>query len=190
MKLKRVIIGIFLCLFVASFTMGITDCNDVNREKTADQVQANATKKLLSEAQRQVGMPNIVNFQQRKLMKMIQELCDQADLVTYTYIKSEYTGKLIFLGKSIGYGVPFSAQFTNPMRIVDTEVEGGVANKVQDAGEVQVLPQADPNGLFMPTSSSATWVMLVNPDDNKPYPVYVESEITVSPFKLKNGVEK
>ena len=190
MKTKKIVMSFLVCVFIAAFTMGMNECSDGSKEKTADQVQANATKRLLNEAQREVGMPNIKNFQQRKLMKMIQELCDQADLITYTYIKSEYTGKLIFLGKSVGYGVPFSAQFTNPERIVDTEIEGGVQNKYNDNGEVQVLPQADPNGLFMPTSSSATWVMLVNPETNKPEPVYIESEITVSPFKLKYGVQE
>ncbi len=189
MKTKRIFIGLILSVFLMAFTMGMNSCTDGSKEGSADQVQANASKKLQSEAQRQVGMPNITNFQQRKLMKMIQELCDQSDLITYTYVKSEYTGRLIFLGQSVGYGVPFSAQFTNPERIVDTEIEGGVRNKVGDTGEVQVLPQADPNGLFMPTSSSATWIMLVNPEDGKFYPVYIETEITVSPFKLIYGVE-
>lgn len=190
MKTKRIIYGLLLAAFLMVFTMGANTCfQSGKKEGSADQIQANATKKLLSEAQRQVGMPNIVNFQQRKLMKLVQELCDQADLVTYTYIKSEYTGKLIFIGQSVGYGVPFSAQFTNPARIVDTEIEGGVRSKIGDAGEVQVLPQADPNGLFMPTSSSATWVMLINPEDGKFYPVYIETEITVAPFKLVHGVE-
>ena len=46
------------------------------------------------------------------------------------------------------------------------------------------LPQADPNGLFMPSGLSATWVMLVNPRTNKPQPVYIENEIIVSPFRL------
>jgi len=46
------------------------------------------------------------------------------------------------------------------------------------------LPQADPNGLFMPTSSSATWLMMIDPETNKPRPVYIEPEIIVSPFRL------
>lgn len=60
----------------------------------ADSIQAKQTEIALSEAQRQIGMPNIVNFQQRKLMKTIYELCDKEDLVTYAYIKSDYQGKL------------------------------------------------------------------------------------------------
>ena len=118
-------------------------------------------------------MPNIANFQQRKLMKMIYELCDKEDLVCYAYIKSDYQGKLFFIGKCIGFGIPFSAQFTNPIKTVS-----------RWSGYVEQLPQADPNGLFMPTSSSATWLMMVDPDTNEPRPVYIEPEIVVSPFPL------
>ncbi len=142
-------------------------------EQDADEKQAEQTKELMSEANRQIGMPNIVNFQQKKLMKEIYELTDKENLITYAYIQSDYQGKLIFIGKCIGFGIPFSAQYTNPSRIV------------RRFGERYVLPQPDPNGLFMPTSSSATWLMLIDPETNKPRPVYFEPTVVVSPFKLK-----
>ena len=143
--------------------------------RNVDTVQRQQTEKAMAEAQRQVGMPNIVNFQQRKLMKMIYELCDKENLITYAYIKSDYQGKLIFIGRCIGYGIPFSAQYTNPERRV-------YAHDV-------TLPQPDPNGLFMPTSSSATWLMMIDPKSGKPRPVYIEPEIVVSPFPLTLGVK-
>jgi len=160
--MKRLII-ILLC--VSALLMGCF-------EPTADEKQAKKTEVLMNEIDKQVGLPNIINFQQKKLMKMIFELCDKEDLITYAYLKADYTGKLIFLGKCIGYGIPFSAQYTNPERR-STGTNGAIA-----------LPQPDPNGLFMPTSSSATWLMMIDPKTNKPRPVYVESEITVSPFPL------
>jgi hypothetical protein len=101
---------------------------------------------------------------------MIFELCDKEDLITYAYIKSDYQGKLMFIGKCIGYGIPFSAQYTNPER---TTNRTGIT-----------LPQADPNGLFMPTTSSATWLIMIDPKTNEPRPVYIEPEIVVSPFPL------
>lgn len=161
---KLFIIGM---LFLSVMALG---CGEDN---TADKVQAAQTEVAMQEAQRQVGMPNIINFQQRKLMKMIYELCDKEDLICYAYIKSDYQGKLFFVGKCIGFGIPFSAQFTNPERI-----------KRVYSGVYQTLPQADPNGLFMPTSSSATWLMMIDPKTNKPRPVYLEPEIVVSPFRL------
>jgi len=149
-----------------------TGCLEV--KPTSDSIQAKQTEKSLAEAQRQVGMPNIVNFQQRKLMKQIYELCDNEKLICYAYIKSDYQGKLVFIGKCIGFGIPFSAQFTNPEKI---------AYKGHNTGVIS-LPQADPNGLFMPTSSSATWLMMVDPKGKTPRPVYIEPEIVVSPFPL------
>ena len=93
------------------------------------------------------------------------------------------TGKLIYVGKCLGYGIPFSAQFTNPEVIV----EGDKAMGYDMPGVLNyltVLPQADPNGLFMPTSSSATWLIMIDPSNNEPRPVYFEPTIVVSPFLL------
>ena len=145
-------------------------------EKTAESKQTERTDKILAEIDRQVGLPNIHNFQQKKLMKMIYELCDKEDLICYAYIKSDYQGKLVFIGKCIGFGVPFSAQYTNPNKIVDDP------HRYQSGGKV--IPQADPNGLYMPTSSSATWLMMIDPKTKEPRPVYIEPEIVVSPFPL------
>jgi hypothetical protein len=122
-------------------------------------------------------MPSIVNFQERKLAKEIYELRDKENLICYTYLKSDYTGKLIFLGKCVGYGLPYSVQFTNPQKYVE-DPHGSF-----DAGSI-VIPQAYLNGLFMPEGLSATWVMLIDPNTGKPRPVYVEPEVVVSPFPL------
>ena len=178
----NVIRVVLLCTLLYMVLAGNDGCGGQDlKEISADRKQAEATQKLLGEAQREIGMPNLTNFQQRKMMKWIYELADREDLVTYTYIKNEMTGQFIFVGKSIGYGVPFSAQFTNPERIWDMEREGGAKNKSYDNGEIQVIPQADPNGLFMPTSSSATWVIMINPETGEPKPQYWEPEIVVTP---------
>jgi len=141
-------------------------------DTSADGVQKKKTEKLMQQVNSQIGMPNIVNFQQKKLMKMVYELCDKEDLICYAYLKSDYTGKLTFIGKCIGFGIPFSAQYTNPNK----KIKGQYGNLA--------MPQADPNGLFMPTSSSATWLMMIDPKTSKARPVYIECEIVVSPFKL------
>lgn len=142
--------------------------------ESTEQKQTQQTNKILGEINRQIGLPNIVNFQQKKIMKMVFELCDKENLICYAYIKSDYQGKLVFIGKCIGFGVPFSAQYTNPSKVVRT------------FGARQVLPQADPNGLYMPTSSSATWLIMIDPETQEQKPVYIEPEIVVSPFPLNN----
>lgn len=149
----------------------------------ADSKQSEQTEILLADANRQIGMPGIVNFQQRKLLKMILEECDKEKLIAYAYIKSDYQGKLVFLGKCIGYGVPFSAQFTNPEKIIKF---GG--NTRYAGSQPSTIPQADPNGLFMPTSSSATWLLMIDPNTGKPRPVYLEPEIIVSPFPFPESI--
>ena len=137
----------------------------------ADNIQAQQTKKSMLEANRQIGMPAISNFQERKLAKMIFELRDQENLKTYAYIINNMTGELVFIGKCIGFGLPYSVQFTNPERIEYRQ------------GNMATVPQPDPNGLFMPSGLSATWLMMLD-ENGKARPVYVEPEILVSPFKL------
>jgi len=129
---------------------------------------------------RQMGMPDIANFQQKKLLKMIYELCDREDLICYAYLKSDYTGELKFLTKCLGHGIPFSVQYTSPSKMVD-RYGRVIQGPVRDA---YIMPQADPNGLFMPTSSSATWLIVVDPETNEPRPAYIEPEISIFPFKL------
>lgn len=138
---------------------------------SSNRIAAEKTETLLKEASRQVGMPAIRNFQEKKIMKYIYELRDQEDMVCYAYLVNRNTGRVgQFLGKCIGYGIPYSTQFSNP--------------EVAARGYYS-LPQAEPNGLFMPEGLSATWLLLIDPKTNKPRPVYIEPEIIVSPFKLK-----
>lgn len=153
----------------------------------ADTKQMEATKVALAEAERQVGMPNIVNWQQRKLMKWIYELCDREELITYAYTKNEMTGKFVFLYKCLGYGIPFSAQFTNPEKLVEGDKYFGY-DLAGYLNYLEHLPQADPNGLFMPTSSSATWLIPIRPGQNEPRVIYAEPEIVVSGFPFRESL--
>ena len=91
----------YLFILLAVFCFGCLETTP-----SSDQIQAKQTEQALGEAQRQIGMPNITNFQQRKLMKLIYELCDKEDLVCFAYIKSDYKGELFLIGKCIGYGIP------------------------------------------------------------------------------------
>ena len=142
---------------------------------STDQQQSLQQEQSLQEANKEVGMPAIVNFQERKLAKQILEARDQENLQTYAYLYSQQTGKLIFLWKSIGYWLPYSTQYTNPQ--VDTYLTTSWTAHI-------VLPQADPNGLFSPPNTNATWVMLIDPTTNKPRPVYIEPDVILSPFPL------
>lgn len=143
-----------------------------NVQSTA-QVEQQKTEQLMKDMAASVGMPAITNYQEKRWAKMIFELRDKSDLVTYAYIV-DLNGNLHYLGKCIGYGLPYSVQYTSPQKIAAKGREYGYA----------VLPQADPNGLYMPEGLSATWLMMEDPDTGEIKPVYVEQEILVSPFRL------
>jgi len=155
----------------------LSSCSDKVTASSADEVQRRRTEQSMREANAQIGMPAIKNFQERKLAKMIFELRDREDLICYAYIVNHMTGKLVFLGKCIGFGLPYSVQYTNPERPEWYKyTQHGVAGVT--------LPQADPNGLFMPGGLSATWLMMIDPASKEPRPVYIEPQIIVSPFRL------
>ncbi|WP_275552677.1 hypothetical protein [Tenacibaculum piscium] len=169
--------NLLLALIIALFA----SCNGVRKEPSSDKSQQQQTEQSLQDANKQIGMPAIVNFQERKLFKQILELRDQEKLITYCYLVNEISGKVgQFLGKGIGYGIPAATQFTSPQKLVDVTHYGIDSYQSNDAA---VIPQADPNGLFMPTATSATWYMLLD-KKGKPHPVYIEPLIIVSPIKL------
>ena len=143
--------------------------------KNSDQVQREIQENLSAESNSQVGMPAIVNFQEKRMAKMILELRDTAiSTITYT---QDMNGNLHKLCDSIGYGLPYATQYTNPQRIarsMETPSTGNIT-----------LPQADPNGLFSPAQADGTWVLCSNPATKKVMPLYVEPHVIVSPFVLK-----
>ena len=158
------------------FTLMLSSC-DVQIEESADKQQQKQSEKVLKEGNSQIGMPAMINFQEKKNLKRIYELCDQEKLICHAYLFNSLKGEVgQYLGKCYGYGIPYSTQFSNPVKTVDRWASNGF---------VEQLPQAEPNGLFKPEGLSATWLIMVDPKTNKPRPVYVEPEIIVSPFKLK-----
>lgn len=162
--MKRAIAALPLALL-------LTACPE-DRRGEADREQTRITDQLTAEANAQVGMPDIINFTERRLTKQIFELRDRPKLSTFTYIV-DLNGNLHCLGNSIGFGVPYSVQYTNPEKIARNGANWGIT-----------LPQPDPNGLFMPGGLSATWVVVIDPDTGELAPTYVEPEIIVSQIQM------
>ena len=156
-------LGILATTFIVFMGASGSTCS------SSDDIQRQQSEVLLKEATAQTGMPAIKNFRERKLLKDILELRDQDGLSTYTYTFSEMTGKYTFFCNSVGYGIPYATQYTNPQKY---EING------------TTLPQADPNGLFSPASAEATWVLCKDPNSSKVSPIYVEPKLIVTPFPL------
>lgn len=146
-----------------------------NYQETADTKQKAATEKLRGEAVSAVGMPAIVNFSEMRDAKENLELRDQPQ-ATFTYVV-DMNGKLHKLCDSMGYGLPYGVQYTNP------QTYGRVGSATH--WSYQMMPQAEPNGLFMPDSADGTWVKCLDPNDKTLKTVYVEPRVIVSPFPLK-----
>jgi hypothetical protein len=160
--------------FLLAFTLPLALSGCVEDAPSADQVDTAQQEQQLKQAQQQTGLPNITNYTEKKLAKMLLELRDEQSIPTYSYISNQ-TG-LYFLCNSVGFGVPYATQITNPEK---TETSG------YSTGWAVTRPQAEPNGLFMPASAEATWAICDN-GKGRIAPVYVEAHLVVSPFKLNS----
>jgi hypothetical protein len=170
------------------FLAVVVSCGCEQKRDDSDKKQQDQQEVLLQEASAQTGMPAIKNFRERKILKDILELRDQEGLVTYTYIenmnptiipgRTALGGKLTYLGESVGYGIPYATQYTNPLKVVN--------NYYRTSGNPGItIAQADPSGLFSPASAEGTWVLLKDPEGNDVKPVYLEPRVVVSPFKFR-----
>ena len=177
--MKKKLIMIFLVLFLVIFATGCTTSTN-----TVSSQESKAVQKNMEEMGRQVGMPRIDDFFEKKMAKQIFELRDDASLITYAYMVN-LDGRYVYLGRCIGFGLPYSVQYTNPDKIVDyrgRELSDPNYNGLH--GGEQVVSQADPNGLYMPEGLSATWLMLINEETGEPEIIYTEPSIIVTQSKL------
>ncbi|QIG66456.1 hypothetical protein KNV09_gp147 [Vibrio phage Athena] len=78
---------------------------------------------------------------------------------------------------AIGYGIPYDTSLTNPQTATDEDNYGGRNNALSSIG------QAEPNGVYASTNTSATWVMCVN-EQGLIEPVYVEAKVTGYPYPV------
>lgn len=187
--MKKVLMLLVLVLLVGCELGESYDTSMDIKTTSADSRTSKKQEKLMREAEAQAGLPKVTNFQEKKMLKMLYELRDKENLVCHAYLMNEYSGKVgQYLGKCIGYGLPASTQYSNPEKIVVNKWDRGYNGSSQygysGAGLYGTLPQAEPNGLFMPEGLSATWLMMIDPKTKEPRPVYVEPAIIVSPFKL------
>lgn len=165
-------------MVLASLVVVTVGCSE--RKVNSETILQKQTEVSMSEANKQIGMPAIVNFRERKNLKWIYELCDQEDLVCHAYLVNEMTGSVgQYLGPCIGYGIPYSAQFTSPTKLVDAHDYFSVSSF-----QAINVPQPEPNGIYKPEGLDATWLKMVDPETKEIRPVYIEPKIIVSPFKL------
>lgn len=176
---KRILAVIIMVLTVGA----LSGCG---QRETASSKENLYTQELMEQSNAIVGHPEVTNFFEKSQLKEIYELRDDPNLICYWYTKNDMTGKWIYQGKCVGYGIPYTTQFTQPETMQRAALPAlSVNGKDKSYNEyfTEVLPQADPNGLYSSPSTSATWILTTDEDGNIT-PTYVESEITVSQKKL------
>lgn len=184
--MRRIIFSLVsvLCAVILSGCAGEPTSSDIQRDRQETQV---------NEGVAEVGVPAIKNFRMLKLLKDIQEMQDQTGLVTYTYVEnlvptvmSGHTargGKFTFFCDSFGYPIPYATQFSASESMQRYQLPHR-KNQAR-VGGVARLPQAEPNGLFMPASADGTWVVCKDPESDDTGVVYSEPKLVAFPFRLK-----
>jgi len=145
-------------------------------KETSDSIAQEQTEDAVGQINRAVGMPSLPNATEKRLVKELYELRDDSSLICYAYFQN-WEGKFIYYSMVMGYGIPYSAQFSNSEKVVVNKYYSG------GSGLYGTLPQSEPNGLFVPEGLSATWLITVNGDGMREID-YVEQEVLVRQSKL------
>ncbi|MFR1675180.1 MAG: hypothetical protein ACLSVP_00635 [Fusobacterium sp.] len=168
-------------LLVIGILIGaVIGCESVPAQKTSTDIEREKQETLSKQAIESVGLPNISNFYEKKTLKKILEMRDNPKLINYFYTKNNMSGKWVYEGKCIGFGISYTTQYTNPEKITITQ-DLDMGSHWGD--QTNVIQQADPNGLYSVPNGTATWIMRVT-DDGKTIVDYIESEIRVSQNKI------
>jgi len=160
----------FSAVSPASAWWGSSNSGDSNAQVERD------LETQLMEGVRQVPLPAITNWTERRAVQYLYELRDDPNFTTYSYLFVPMTGQFVLLCNSVGFGINASIQMANPEAIVEMDL-----GQYRGQG---TLPQAEPNGLFMPEGLAATYVMCVDEENESIEPMYVEPELIVTPFPL------
>jgi len=162
--------------FAVIFTLALAGCEEQSpRPVPADVQQRQQQEQISQQGNAVVGMPAITRFAEKKMMRDILEMRDK--MVPTTTYTLDMNGKLHKLCDSLGFGLPGATQYTNPAKI---DWRGDSTHGYASG----VIPQADPNGLFSPSSDEGTYVMCKDPHSDKIAPVRMEPRTIISPFPL------
>lgn len=155
------VVGAFLSSLLL---MSISSCD---MQPSSDQLDNQQQEQTLKQLSQQLGVPKCPNGKEKRTLKWVYELRDDVKLITFVYSYSEVSGKYTFIGRAIGYPIPYSTQYTNPQKVTYSANRGYL-----------IMPNADPNGLFSPASTDATWTLLIDENTGDAYPFYSEPKLT------------
>jgi len=167
-----------------------TGCGPFVPAKTANDVQREQQEHINMEGAAEVGMPNLVNFRDQRGMKYWYERRDQANLLTYSYTKN-LEGRWVYYCDSIGYPISGGTQYSAPESMQRYRVRDDRYAPDSTSGwdyGVARLPQAEPNGVFPPTTALGTGIICINPKTNKAEAEYAEDNVDTFTYPQPSAI--
>ena len=154
------------------FLLGCHSKN-INNKKKLDLHEEKRQGELFKKAHQISPLPTVHNFQERQLLKKVYELRDSHDIITYVYYVNQKDNKLNFVGKSIGFNIPIGTLYSSNLKVEDYTSKNYL-----------ILPQAEPNGLYVPQNGPpGNWLMILD-EKGVPRPFYTGAPVIVSSFPL------
>ena len=166
--------GIIAVVLVTGALTGCVDSNSSQEAKVSQAVNK-------QQAQYSIGQPvPTYDFSlERHLLIQLYNIRNQK-AATHAVWRSNY-GTVEGDCPSMGYGLPYDTSLTNPYMATDYDSDGEEHH--YQGGALATVGQAEPNGIFASTNTSATWVMCTG-DAGMIEPVYVESKVTIYPHPV------
>jgi hypothetical protein len=137
--------------------------------ENANKVESEAVERQQSQYIKAQPVPAYDYSLERDLVIQLYNARNQR-VATHSVWRSNY-GQIEGDCPSMGYGIPYDTSLTNPLAAQWTSK--GTA----------VVGQAEPNGVFASTNTSATWVMCTGAG-GVIEPVYVEAKVTAYPYSV------
>lgn len=147
---SRIRKGLSVAALVIATGVGVTACNGHQSVQQQEQNAQTQDTQALENAQ---PIPHYQYSQERAALITAQNI-DAQGTQTTSFFFNMGDPDPIFSCPSIGLGVPDSASLSNPEQITPITSKWG--------GGATTLPQMDPYGIYVPSSSSGTYVDCVN----------------------------
>jgi hypothetical protein len=161
---KVLVVALFLIAFVGTFAGSCDDTTAVEKER-------NATNNQMSQLLNSQPIPVFEWSLEREIVIDIFRARNEA-VSTWSVVQNPYTGAIMFECPSIGYPIPGGTKLTNPYQIPGNDWSN------------TSIPQAEPNGLYIPESSAGTYINCVN-ENGTVSPVFEEFYVQTFPFPVE-----
>jgi hypothetical protein len=127
---------------------------------SAESVQTNY-QEYLNKQSNAVGFPKIINFQEKKTLKLIYEIRDKGiPTITYSVDSTNHYHKIC---NSIGFPLPYSTKYVNPEKY----------------GDGYAMSQGDPNGLYSASVNNGSWILCHNDSNNENEPIFLNAQMAL-----------